>query len=134
MRNKDTILLENIYTKNILKEMDFDRHGYFPDDQGNEPLDGVDPAEIYPEIKLIDKDGYLYTPYDVANKSLKDYYKGKREIILVDKDETGDVVTARWPNYNERDLRMLLYGARETGQIPNIEFVILPDGKEFEIN
>jgi len=48
MRNKDQILLEEVYTKKVLKENDDggDRHGYFPDKYGNEPLDGVDPVEM----------------------------------------------------------------------------------------
>jgi hypothetical protein len=48
MRSKDQILLENLYSKQILKENidGGDRHGYFPDNQGNEPIDGVDPEEM----------------------------------------------------------------------------------------
>jgi hypothetical protein len=60
-----------------------------------------------------------------------------KEFILADHDETGDVITGSWPLNTEKrreNLRCLLYGARETGQLPSdTEKVLLPDGQEFVI-
>ena len=140
MRNKDQILLEEVYTKKVLKE---EHSPKIPDDGYANDINSNNS-----KIKLINNDGTLYTPFDaISDKSLKDYYTSLRKddpdmyegvedsVMLADMGGDGDVVTASWPDYDEGDLRMLLYGARETGQIPsNTEVVILPDGKEFQID
>lgn len=133
MKTKDQIILENIYSKKILKED-------FPKIPTDSYVNG-DELKSMNNIKLIAIDGILHTPIGVANNELKNYYsdkdKGDRDIILVDRigDGLGDVIIARWPKYNPKDLAILLYGARETGQIPSdTKSVLLPDGTEFEID
>jgi hypothetical protein len=60
--------------------------------------------------------------------------------ILCDRDETGDPVTIRWTGRNPgkeagKNLRMLLYGARETGQLAGDPTeVLLPNGNTFQID
>jgi hypothetical protein len=85
----------------------------------------------------------LSTPYEVAflgDKTMRDFFSDSedRGILLVDRDESGDVITARFPlktQEEEDNLRALLYGARETGQIPStVQYAILPDGQEFSID
>ena len=141
MRNKDQILLESIYSKKVLKE-DFPK---IPSDgyaDGGEPYDRDELESMNSEkskIKLIAMDGSLYTPFDVASDELKNYYGdddiAREGLTLADRDETGDVITASWPDFDPIDLAKLLYGARETGQIPSdTTSVLLPDGTEFEID
>lgn len=140
MKSKDQILLENIYSKKVLKE-NFPK---IPSDgyaDGGEPYEDDELEAINSEqskIKLIVIDGTLYTPYNVASDELKKYYDNDMDregLILAGRDETGDVITARWPNYNPKNLAITLYDARETGQIPsNTTSVLLPDGTEFEID
>jgi hypothetical protein len=103
MRSKDQVLLENLYSKKVLKENidGGDRHGYFPDDYGNEPLDGVDPKEMEevdqekislvqtPEELKSDLNSALYKLigiHDTSIKIMKDseindvtYYKVEKE-------------------------------------------------------
>ncbi len=137
MRNKDQILLESIYSKKVLKE-DFPK---IPSDgyaDGGEPYEN-DELESMNKIKLIAIDGRLYTPFDVASDELKKYYGDddimREGLTLASRDETGDFITARWPNYNPKNLAITLYDARETGQIPaDTKSVLLPDGSEFEID
>jgi len=88
----------------------------------------------------------LATPMDVADDELKqdmEMMRGDDErrdepIMLVDRDSSGDVIKGRWPLRNEEDIQNLselLFGARETGQIPSdTESVILPDNSEFFID
>ena len=121
MKSKDQILLESIYSKKVLKEE-------------LEPMNSDQS-----KIKLIAMDGQLHTPFDVASNEIKNYWGdddiAREGLTLVDRDETGDVITARWPNYDTIDLAKLLYGARETGQIPSdTTSILLPDGTEFEID
>ena len=60
--------------------------------------------------------------------------------ILCDRDETGDPVTVRWTGRAlgkeaSENLRMLLYGARETGQLSGDPTeVLLPNGETFQID
>lgn len=151
MKNKDQILLENLYSKHILKEEQLPK---IPNDgyaDGGEPYtdDELESINKKPEhsssgeIRLKFFDGNLYTPFEVADDFLKSYYEKspnfedylKHGFLLVDRDENDEVVTASWPDYDERELITVLYAARETGKIPsNTQFVILPDGKRFEID
>jgi hypothetical protein len=122
MKSKDQILLESIYSKKVLKE----------------ELESMNGEQS--KIKLIAMDGSLYTPFDVASDELKNYWGdddiAREGLTLADRDETGDVITTRWPDgFDPIDLAKLLYGARETGQIPSdTTSVLLPDGTEFEID
>jgi hypothetical protein len=91
------------------------------------------------KIKLIAMDGRLHTPFDVASDELKNYWGdddiAREGLILAAMDDTEDRITARWPNYNPKNLAITLYDARETGQIPSdTKSVLLPDGTEFEID
>ena len=54
--------------------------------------------------------------------------------ILIYFHPGGDPDTVSWPNPNAEHLRGALYGARETGFIPDVPIVLLPDGKEFAID
>lgn len=79
--------------------------------------------------------GSLCTPVEaITNKELREFFKGD-DPILCDRDETGDVITASWPiEDGGKNLRILLFGAREQGLIPDVKSVLLPDGSEFVID
>ena len=82
----------------------------------------------------------LASPIEAATEEYRGYFAGqeKDDFIFADHDDTGDTITGLWPLKSEdrkRNLRCLLYGARETGQLPgDLRSVILPDGSEFTID
>lgn len=63
------------------------------------------------------------------------------ELCLSDADLTpvthytghGDVSTITWPEPDAHKLRNMLYDLRETGEIPDVDTVLLPDGTHFDI-
>lgn len=63
------------------------------------------------------------------------------ELCLSDDDKTpvthynghGDVSTIARPDYDFHKLRNMLYDLRETGEIPDVDTVLLPDGTSFDI-
>jgi hypothetical protein len=121
MKSKDQLLIESIYLKKVLKE----------------ELEPTNSDQS--KIKLIAMDGRLHTPFDVASNEIKKYWGdddiAREGLILAAMDDTEDRITARWPNYNPKNLAITLYDARETGQIPSdTTSVLLPDGTEFEID
>jgi hypothetical protein len=151
MKNKDQILLENLYSKSILKENDYyvnlngdvvkkrPVHKMTLGGEVNLKGDVVRDKYNKSKIKLIAMDGRLHTPFDVASDELKNYWGdddiAREGLILAAMDDTEDRITARWPNYNPKNLAITLYDARETGQIPSdTKSVLLPDGTEFEID
>ena len=114
-------------------------------------------AKLYMEgnapqvIRLIDKNGTLYTSFDdIVDKHQREYYNDApdysemypgykqigdhRDVMLMTRNRYGEPSDVEWPKYDDNTLRMALFDARETGVIPHISHVILPDGEEFEID
>jgi len=85
--------------------------------------------------KLLNQDGTLYTPAEAAIQAFEVNCAnfGITGPFLLADYVNGDPCTARWPNVNKGNLAILLYGARETGQIPDVSSVLLPDDSEFDI-
>ncbi len=85
-------------------------------------------------VKLTVEAGMLHTPNSaIVDKLQKEWAEGK-DSLLCERDETGDPFTAKWPRPNEKNLRTLLYGAREMGLIPHVTEVELPNGRMFQID
>jgi hypothetical protein len=83
-----------------------------------------------PTIQLIAKNKTLYIPLHAATaQALKDYQL-KEDIILLCVYPSGDCDTIKWPKMKEANLVTALYAARETGLLPDIHSVLLPDGRE----
>jgi hypothetical protein len=90
-------------------------------------------------IKLTKEGEYLGTPYESATEGFRKYFEPGEPILLdILRDHTGDVIVGKWPLKSKKDkenLQTLLYGARETGQLPSdCEAVILPNGTTFRID
>lgn len=83
-------------------------------------------------VKLIDRDGSLYTSTkDIVDDICRKHYGGDEFAILLCFFDQ-DVNSIAWPNPDLRELRSALYDARETGMIPFVQSVELPDGSELE--
>ena len=88
-----------------------------------------------PSVKLLNENGTLYTPVEAASESFRkdcSFLEDGAPVILADYID-GDPCTAKWPHTNKGNLAILLYGARETGQIPDVPSVLLPDDSVFDI-
>jgi len=93
-------------------------------------------------IHLINHDGRLATPASVATKEFLAYFSdpAAEARLLAGLNEYGEGVTIHWSGHaltreQNQDLSMLLYGAREVGQIPaDTKSVMLPSGVEFTID
>jgi hypothetical protein len=84
------------------------------------------------QIQLTAEDGLLCTPHSaLMDVFLKQHFE--EDPPLLAHYPAGDYDTVNWPNPNEEILRTALFGARETGLIPDVRSVILPDGSEFII-
>lgn len=106
-------------------------------------------SPITPVVKLLVEHGSLCTPFsaivDEANREhfrqcgLSDPFKPEAErgpsnpVLLVEHDG-GDHDTIAWPLTQRGHLASALYGARETGLIPDVTEVTLPDGSTFNID
>lgn len=85
-------------------------------------------------VKLIAEHGSLFTSnLDIVDEFAKKHY-GNEPSILIYRYRAGDVDTINWPNPNEEHLRSCLFDARETGMIPHVRSVELPDGTIFHID
>jgi len=88
--------------------------------------------------KLINDDGILATAHELIPDDLRTSFTNPDgepdNAILIYDRPSGDVDTIKWPHPNKDHLRGALYAARETGFIPNVEAVLLPDGEEFLID
>ena len=114
-------------------------------------------AKLYMEsdtsdvIKLIDKDGTLYTSFnDIVDKFQREHYASAtdyskmypdhkevgdhRDVMLMTTSRYGEPSTVKWPKYDENTLRAALFDARETGVISHVSHAILPNGEKFEID
>jgi hypothetical protein len=91
------------------------------------------------KIQLIEENGMLYTPIDaVQDKLMKSYWgeSGSDKVLLAERIASDDVIVGRFPLRNRQDrinLSIVLFGARETGQIPDVDSVLLPNGEEFTV-
>ena len=103
-------------------------------------------------IKLIEESGDLHTPFeDIQDEWLKETYakpmtknaEPNRNPILVCRNEYGEVMSPDWKDgkiYESKThdgrhvLAICLFDARETGQIPDVKEVTLPDGATFVID
>ncbi len=85
-------------------------------------------------VKLVSSAGSLYAPNSAIVDDLQRKYAEGQDVILMFEHPGGDVDTVNWPDPNEDHLRGALYDAREMGQIPDCHYVLLPDGKEFQID
>ena len=85
------------------------------------------------QVKLIAKGGDLFTQRDmIKDPATRNFFS--EDPILVCRYDAGDCDTINWPNPNEENLRRALYDARETGVIPDVQLVTLPNGLEFSID
>lgn len=81
------------------------------------------------QIQLIADDGDLYVPRSAFHDAaLLNHFSGNA-ILLVQNE---DVQIVKWPNPDLELLTSALYAARETGILPNVSEVLLPDGKQFQ--
>jgi hypothetical protein len=93
-------------------------------------------------IQLVAEDGRLCTAFaDLADDTLRSYYREVREgrvieapVLLLCRYDAGDCDTIRWPRPQVKRLRSALFDARETGQIPDVRTVLLPNGTIFTID
>ena len=86
-------------------------------------------------ITLIANGRSLCTPNSaIESKDLREWYDDGEDPILIFEYPSGDVDTIAWPKPNRKNLAGALYDARETGLIPDVPTVILPDGTEFNID
>ena len=101
-------------------------------------------------IKLIAKGSQMFTPFDSivdewlqqihAEPSLFDPERN-RDPLLITTNEWGEPMTPEWRDGKIEDkyqdgrnvLAICLFGSRETGQIPDIKEVKLPDDSIFNI-
>lgn len=92
--------------------------------------------EAKPEIKLIKRDGVFNIPSSPETKACCDGWFGDDPVILLKRYDAGDCDTI--PNVrskkNRDNLVSALYDAREMGLIPEVSYVLLPDGTKFEID
>lgn len=101
-------------------------------------------------IKLIAENGNLFTPFSsIADEWMKQVYgestpfhtEVNRNPLLLTRNEWGEPMTPKWKDGQIEDkyqdgrhvLAMCLFGARETGQIPDVKEVKLPDDSIFNI-
>ena len=92
-------------------------------------------------IQLINDDGQLATPASVASKEYSEWFEDPAEtFLLAGLNEYGERLTIHWSGHalnreQNADLSLLLFIAREVGQIPgDTQSVLLPDGTEFTID
>ena len=96
-------------------------------------------------IKVIEKNGSLYTPYnaivDEWQRKIHAEYEDK-DHMLITRSEWGEPMTPEWKDNKLVDsegylgsyvLAMCLFDARETGALEDIQEVELPDGSIFNI-
>ena len=95
-------------------------------------------------IKLIAKNKDLYTPFDAIadewQRKIHAEYEDK-DCLLVTRSEWGEPMTPSWKDGKLDDqyqdsryvLAMCLFDSRETGQIPDVKEVKLPDDSVFNI-
>lgn len=90
----------------------------------------------YPQ--LTNNAGRLATPRALMPKGYEDCFieldGTPYDPVLIYFHSGGDPDTVSWPNPKAAHLRGALYDARETGFIPDVPIVLLPDGKEFVID
>lgn len=85
-------------------------------------------------VKLIAQDGRLCTSHlDIVDEFSKKY-AGEEPSVLLYQYSEGDWDAVNWPNPNEEHLRSCLFDCRETGMIPDVREVQLPDGTIFQID
>lgn len=81
-------------------------------------------------VHLVEIGGLLHTKTsDIVDDICREHYGQDEHSILMRFFDAGDVTTIAWPNPDFDDLRNALYDARETGMIPNVETVTLPNGR-----
>ena len=95
-------------------------------------------------IKLIAKGNDLYTPFneivDEWQKKIHAEYEDKDSLLLA-RNDWGEPMTPKWKEGKLDDqhqdsryvLAVCLFGSRETGQIPDVKEVKLPDDSVFNI-
>lgn len=94
-------------------------------------------------IQLVVHDKDLHVPFTgIADDLMRQHYAepsgedlpADRDPILLFEHPGGDHDTVKWPRPNRKHLAGALYDAREQGLIPDNPVVLLPDGKEFNID
>jgi len=95
-------------------------------------------------IKVIEKNGSLYTPYnaivDEWQREIHAEYEDKDHYLLT-RSEWGEPMTPTWKDGKIQDkyqdgryvLAKCLFDARETGALKDVQEVELPDGSIFNI-
>ena len=92
------------------------------------------------EIKLKSKDGTLYTPAEnVVNPEVTEWIGEGEDVLLMYYSKYGEPNTIGWPRgwkgkLDKAGLAEALFDARETGTIPHVREVELPDGETFVID
>lgn len=88
------------------------------------------------EVKLMKYEGRLCLEPSEETKAYCDGWFGDDPVILLKRYDAGDCDTI--PNVrskrNRDNLVSALYDAREMGLIPEVSYVLLPDGTKFEID
>jgi len=92
-------------------------------------------------VKLVVYDGRLATPYQSATESARQWVEPNEPILLYS-SEWEDPAFPRWPLQEEpgqpwqakRDLAGALFDAVEMGFLPDVRFVLLPDGSPFHFD
>ena len=85
-------------------------------------------------VYLVEVHDMLHTKTsDIVDDMCRKHYAGDEHSILLRFFSAGDVTTIAWPDPDLDDLRSALYDARESGMIPFVNTVILPDGQPLSI-
>ena len=94
------------------------------------------------EVKLKSKDGTLYTPAEnVVNPEVTEWLGEGEDPLLMYYSKYGEPDTIYWKDshrwngeLDKAGLAEALFDARETGKIPDVREVELPDGETFVID
>lgn len=80
-------------------------------------------------VRLVAIGGLLHTKTsDIVDNICREHYGQDEHSILLSFSHEG-VTQIAWPEPDFDDLRNALYDARETGMIPNVQTVTLPNGR-----
>ena len=93
------------------------------------------------EVKLKSKNGMLYTPAENVVNPEVTHWNGEGEDLLLIYYSNGEPDTVYWKDsrlwkgeLDKTGLAAALFDARETGTIPDVREVELPDGETFAID